>query len=325
MIKLYLLFLICLLSASSALSQTSNCGCEDNPQINVLAVVNGIKITKQDLSIDTRTQVSIAQDEVIAARGRALSQIINKMLLEAEAKRRGLTPEKLIELEVNAKIVQPTEKEARFFYEQNKKRIGKDFKTVKNDIIKQFRNEREALRTAQFAVSLRAGMQITISEQQVTPPATEEALSRVFATVNGVNITSRDIEEGLLPLIFNVQKQVYALRKQDLDVRINDLLLEEEAKRLGTNPRALLEQNIGSMMLLPTDKQMRDYHKVHKATMPGDFEDHKLEIMKLMMGEAMQKQVLAYAGKLRSGAAVQIYLTEPKPPNLRQLCCNPVD
>ena len=61
--------------------QTPNCGCEDKPQINVLAVVNGIKITKQDLSIDTRAQVSLAQDLVIGARSQQLEKQINHVLL----------------------------------------------------------------------------------------------------------------------------------------------------------------------------------------------------------------------------------------------------
>ncbi len=52
--------------------------------------------------------------------------------------------------------------------------------------------------------------QVIVSDQPVTPPRTEADLSRVFATVNGVNITSRDIEQSLLPLIFQVQQQVYA-------------------------------------------------------------------------------------------------------------------
>lgn len=42
------LFLLWLL-----LSQGSNCGCEQKPEINVLAVVNGVKIARIDLSIDT--------------------------------------------------------------------------------------------------------------------------------------------------------------------------------------------------------------------------------------------------------------------------------
>ena len=316
--KLYLLVVIFFLSASS---QDTNCGCEVRPQINVLAVVNGIKITQQDLSINTRTQVSLAQDEVIEARGQAVSLMINDKLLEAEAKRRGLTPAKLIELEVTAKIVQPTEEEAKGVYEY--KRYNQDFKQVKNAIIKQLRDEREAFRIAQFASSLRVGAQVKVSDQPVTPPTTEADLERVFATLNGVNITSRDIEERLLPLIFDVQKRVYAMRKQDVDLRINDLLLEQEAKRLGTTPRSLLYQNVRAPIV--TEKDARAYHLQNKASLPGDYDNQKDRIMQLLVAQEFQKQILAYAEQLRKGAAVQMYLTAPEPPTLRQLCCNPVD
>src|ERR1051325_3293037 len=197
--------------------QAPSCGCEDKPQINVLAVVNGFKITKQDLSIDTKTQVSTVQDTVIVARDQELGRQINNLLLELEAKRRGLTAAKLLELEVAAMITSPTEAEARAFYEQNKSRIRQDFKTVKKDILARMRSEREAVRAAEFANMLRARAKITMSKEPVTPPANEADLSRVFATVNGVNITSLDIERGLLPLIVKVQQQVYTLRKQDLD------------------------------------------------------------------------------------------------------------
>src|SRR5215203_950435 len=213
------------LFASLPFLQTPNCGCEDKPQISVLAVVNGIKITKQDLSIDTKTQVSLAQDSVIGARRQQLDKQINHALLEAEAKRRGLTTSQLLEVEVNAKIVPPTEEELRARYEQSKKRPGRDFKSVKKDFIAEFRSQRETIRALEFANSLRVGARITVSNDPVTPPASEADLTRVFATVNGVDITSRDIEEGLLPLIFEVQQQVYALRKQDLDLKINDMLL----------------------------------------------------------------------------------------------------
>ena len=146
-----------LLTASVVFAQTPDCGCEDKPQINVLAVVNGVKITKQDLSIETRTQVSLAQDTVIAARSRELAVQINKALLDAEAKRRGLTSTKLIELEVTAKVTEPTEAEARAFYERNKTRIGKNFKSAKKEIVAHLKSEREAARANEFANALTRG------------------------------------------------------------------------------------------------------------------------------------------------------------------------
>ena len=319
-----LLFSLCLFP-SIAISQTPNCGCEDKPQIHVLAVVNGVKITKDDLSIDTRTQVNLIQESVIVARSQALNQLIARMLLEAEAKRRGLTPEKLLELEVKGKIVKPTEKDARAYYEENKTRGAPGFKSVKNQIITQMMKEEETRREREFANALRIAAQIQVSEEPVTPPTSEEDLSRVFATVNGVNITSYDIEQGLLPLIARVQQQVYALRKQDLDLKINDLLLEQEAKRVGTSPKALIDQNVRMKVPIITDEQVRAFHNEHKKSLPGDFSDVKFQILQYLLQQEQQKLSLAYAEELRRASAVQIYLTAPQPPDLRQLCCNPVD
>jgi len=194
----WLIFLL----VSTTFAQTPNCGCEQKPQLNVLAVVNGVKITQRDFSIDTRTQVSLAQETVITARAQELSRQINQMLFVAEAKKRGLPKETLLVLEVRARVPEPTEAEARAFYEQNKNRIRRSFGDVKKDILDQMRTERQNVRAFQYLNSLRAGAQIKVSDTQVTPPADEADLSRVFATVNGVNITSEDIEKELLPLIF---------------------------------------------------------------------------------------------------------------------------
>jgi hypothetical protein len=315
-----------LIIASAVFAQiTPDCGCEQKPQINVLAVVNGVKITKKDLSIDTITQVNAVQDAVIVARSQALDQLVTKTILDAEAKRRGLTVAKLLELELTAKVKEPTEADARAFYEENKTDRGRDFKSAKNDIIAHLKSERQATRAKEFANALRVAAQVSVAEQQVTPPASEADLARVFATVNGVNITSLDIEQSLLPLIFQVQKQVYAIRKRELDLKINDILLEEEAKRLQTTPTALIYQNVRAKMAIPSEEQVRAFYETNKAKFNGEFAEVKVQIFQYLLEVEQQKLVAAYAEQLRKGAAVQIYLTEPQPPNVRQLCCNPLD
>lgn len=311
------MFYLLLLSSILAFAQNysgQDCGCEDKPQITVLAVVNGVKITKQDLSIDARTQVSLEQDKVIAARSHALNQHINHHLLEAEAKRRGLTRAQLLEFEVKSKIVEPTEEEAKAYYERNKNRGAPDFKHAKNEVFERMRSERETQRALQFANALRAGAQIQVSELPVTPPRTEADLARVFATVNGVGITSRDIEHGLRSTIHLVQQQVYNIRKQDLDLRINDLLLEHEAKRLETTPKALLDQYVRLRIPIITEEQARAYYEQHKSELKRDFDDLKVPIMQQLLALEERKLALAYADELRKGAAVQIYLTAPSPP-----------
>jgi hypothetical protein len=318
----WLIFLL----VSTAFSQTPNCGCEQKPLLNVLAVVNGVKIRLDDLSIDTRTQVSLLQETVISARAGELDRQINQMLLEAEAKRRGLAASMIVVLEVKARVVPPTEEDARAFYEQNKKRFGQSsFSDVKKNILTQLKTDRENVRAYQFLNGLRAGARITVSDSQVTPPANEADLERVFATVNGVNITSRDIERSLLPLIFMVQQKVYELRKSDLDIRINDLLLDQEAKRLGTSTAALVNLNVKTKMHIVDEEQARALYEEHKAKFPGKFSENKFRIMLLLQAQEEQKQFAAYAEQLRKAAALQIYLAAPTQPDLRQLCCNPVD
>jgi len=315
----YLLYLALILSQAPP-----NCGCEQKPEINVLAVVNGVKIARKDLSIDVQTQVSIAQDTVIVARSRQLELKINDLLLEAEAKRRGLTTAKLLELEVISKVIPPTEAEAKAFYEEGKNHT-QSFNGVKSKILAQMRAEREAARAREFANSLRAGAKIAVANQPITPPTSEADLARVFANVNGVNITSSDIETSLLPMIFQVQQQVYALRKRDLDLRINDLLLEQEAQRLGATPQVLIDQHVNSKVPIINEEQARAYYKANKAQLNRDFSDVKLMLMQYLVEQEKQKALVAYAEKLRKESAVQVYLTEPKPPTLRQLCCNLVD
>ena len=101
-------------------NQAVDCGCEDKPLPDVLGVVNGVKITKQDLSSETRTRVEQLQRTVIEARQRELDLQIDSILLESEAKKRGVTPSQIIKDEVIAKVQAPTEAEAQAFYEKNK-------------------------------------------------------------------------------------------------------------------------------------------------------------------------------------------------------------
>lgn len=75
-------------------------------------MVNGVKITRQDLSPETRARVEELQRQVIDARQHELDLQIDSILLESEAKKRGVTPSQVIKDEVIAKVPSPTEAEA---------------------------------------------------------------------------------------------------------------------------------------------------------------------------------------------------------------------
>ena len=290
------------------------CGCEDKPQVNILAVVNGVKISKQELGGETQNRVNQLQEEVIKARNAELDREINSLLLEAEAKRRGVTSQKLLQLEVSDKVVTPTEDEAKAFYNERRERMPGDFKTVKADIIALLKAERERIETLKFAALLRGAAVITVLVQEVTPPANQQDLDRIFAKVNNHNITSRDIEQSLSPLIFRVQQEVYEARKSDLDLKINDMLLDDEAKRQNTTPQAILAREVRGKMPVITDQQARAFYSENKDKFSKGFPEVKMQILHYLMDREQKRLTDELAAELRKNAAVQIYLFPPEQP-----------
>jgi len=287
------------------------CGCEDKPQVTVLAVVNDVKITRQELGSSTQATVSLLQSEVITARQLEVERQVTSLLLNTEAKKRGVTPEQLLQIEVKAKVAEPTTAEVELFYNERKDRMPVGLKAVKADIIAYLKAERERLEAVKFFQRLRENNDVAVYVASPTPPATEAEFERIFATVNGKNITSRDIEQSLLPLILRVQEKVYATRKEALELKINDTLLAQEAKRLNTTPDSLLARAIAGKLPIITDQQAKEFYEENKKKINEDFSKVKFQIIQLLTQREQQKLSLAFASELRQNAAIQIYLTPP--------------
>ena len=104
-------------------------------------------------------------------RKQILDGIIAKRLLEKEAKVRGITADELVKLEVDSKVPEVSEAEAKVFYDQNKARMNPE--TSEADALKQImvmqRNERRGARRTEFVGGLRkvAGVKILIDPPRV--------------------------------------------------------------------------------------------------------------------------------------------------------------
>jgi len=297
-----------------------DCGCEDKPLPGVLAVVNGVKITQADLSPEVQQQIKELQQQVTDARKYALDAQINSLLLEAEAKKRGVSGQKLYETEVVAKTVEPTQAEALAFFNQNKAQIEQqagaavEFAQVKDQVVAFMRSQRQDEQSKKFADSLRAAADVKVLVKDVTPPATPADRARVLATVNGKNITAGDIEEGLRPLVSQVQQQVYALRRNDLDLRVNDILLSQEAQKRSVTTRALLDSEVTSKIPVVTEAQAQDFYNKNKERITGDFPAVKYQLIEFLQQQEQQKLEGTFAQRLRNGASVQTFITPPEQP-----------
>src|SRR5437879_4050903 len=96
----------------------------DKPQ-TPLAIVNGQSIYDADLTA-VGAQLWQLRNQEYQIKSNALESVVNQKLLEAEASRKGIPGDKLLE-QVDAKLGEPSEAELEAFYLGQKDRLNRPF------------------------------------------------------------------------------------------------------------------------------------------------------------------------------------------------------
>jgi predicted DsbA family dithiol-disulfide isomerase len=134
---------------------------------NVVAEVNGQKLTSADLEQSEGSKLLQARSSYYDAQRKALDDLIDQSLLEQQAKKDNLTVDKLLEREVTSKLPpDPSDEQLRVYYEG----IDTDqpFDAVKDKILQHIREVRTSKAKAAYLVNLRNQSNIMIALQ---PPA----------------------------------------------------------------------------------------------------------------------------------------------------------
>jgi len=117
------LFFGCAVCASQAFGQAK--------QKEPLAVVAGQPIYDDDLLPFVQAQVFQLRVQEYEVKSKALENLVNQKLLEAEAKKKGIPTEKVLAQEVDAKVPEPTEAELQALYIVQKEQLRKSFDELK--------------------------------------------------------------------------------------------------------------------------------------------------------------------------------------------------
>jgi len=143
-----------------------------NPQL--LAIVGDQPITDDDLPASAQGQLKQLQEQVYQIRKKALENLINERLLEAEARKKGVAnTEKLLEQEVDSKVPEPTDVELKAIYAVQKEQMGNPpLSDAKAQLAQNLKKARIQQARAEYYALLASESRIAIL---VVPPRTQVA------------------------------------------------------------------------------------------------------------------------------------------------------
>lgn len=317
--NLFAAVLIAFACASVALAQsptaTPAAAATPSPaQSKPLAVVNNQQITLADIDPQVRTSIENLEKDVADVRRRVLDLQIGQILLEAEAKKRNTTNEQLVKAEISSKVADPTEAEIKSLYDANRTYFGAaDLEQARPTIKQQLRNRRGQQLLEDYLATLRKSYPVVMGADVNAPSL---APSVVLATVAGRTITASTINDDMRikRYIFEMRMQTYEAERQAVNVKINNILLEAEAKRRSLTTEALFKAEVtDKIQRHPTDAEVTKFYEENKARMNGaELATVRPEIVAYLEMPERQKLEEAFALKLRTGAQIRLLITEPE-------------
>jgi protein-disulfide isomerase len=303
-----------------------------DPAPVTLAIVNDTSITQADVADQVNAAILNDPDlylrafyldpekEIKEARQRALDARINSLLVAAEAKKRGKSPDEIVEQEINAKITSPTEQEIQAAYTANRDQLGSvSLESVRPELINYLRNQRSQELYEAYLNRLRMTNAIAKRADVNTPNL---APGTVLAAVNGDPIRVDPIDERMKSYVYKLQMRIYAIKKSAVDRRVNDLLLIAEANKRKIGPEEIVRAEVTDKLKPPTEAEVVNFYNENKARIKGELASARAEIANYLQQQQEEKLETALSERLRAGAKVQMLLKEPAPPVLNVSAAN---
>src|SRR6266700_1824962 len=148
--RLALLFCMSAFFAATSLAQNAD---TPKPKQHV-ATVDGQPITDEDLASSVEGQLQPLRNQEYEIKRKALDNLIEQKMLDAAAKKKGLTTEKLLDQEVNSKIPDPSDAELEGYYVGLK--VTRPFAEVKTQLRDGYKQAKIRQAREDYLKSLRA-------------------------------------------------------------------------------------------------------------------------------------------------------------------------
>jgi len=167
--KAYSALLAFLLSPILSLGQSSVPPKSTQP----LATVDGQAITEEDLLPQIQGQLRPLRDQEYQIKKKALDTLITERIVNIEAKKKGVSADKLYEQEVDAKVVEPTDVELKAIYTVQKDQSNRPFEEVKPQLAQTLKRAKIQQARQEYSTRLREQAKVFLL---LSPPRVEVAV-----------------------------------------------------------------------------------------------------------------------------------------------------
>ncbi len=277
-----------------------------------LVTVNGQTFTTADLEPALRQELEQLENKIAAARKSVLELQINTMLLQLEAKRRGIDSHRLYELEVSSRVPAATPAQIKKFIDDNRSQFeGVDPSVANQQVAAYLHDEAENKLADELVSHLRKTNPVGMGADVNSPALNSNS---VIATVAGQPLKADALLERLKPIIYRMRLEVFEVAKTRADQLVDDMLLLDEAKRRQIGPEEIIRTQISDKVRNPTEEEIAKFYSENKARISGDLNSVKSQIATYLQNESRQRLEKELSAQLRKGANIQWLITEPTPP-----------
>ncbi len=127
-----------------------------------LATVDGQAVTDEDLAPYVQSQLRPLREQEYQIKKKALENFISQKLVEAEAKKKGVSTEKLYEQEVDAKVPEPTDAEVKAVYAVQREELNRPFEEVKPQLQQSLKKAKTQQARQEYSAHLREQAKVSI-------------------------------------------------------------------------------------------------------------------------------------------------------------------
>lgn len=277
-----------------------------------IVTVNGQAFSTADFEPSLRQELESLDEKIAQARRSVLELQINTMLLQVEARKRGIDTHRLYELEVSSRIPAITPAQIKKFVDDNRAQLEGVDPTVANQQAAAYLHDQAEDKLADDLVKrLRKTnpvvMGVDINSSKLSPNA-------VVATVADQSLKADSILERLKPIIYKMRLEAYELTRQRADRLIDDMLLLDEARRRQVGPEEIIRAEVSDKVRNPTEEEVAKFYTDNKSRINGDLNSVRNQVASYLQEESRQNLEKDLSARLRKGANIRWLITEPAQP-----------